>query len=65
MKFKKYDKFWKKEFEKLKKYSDNAGIEFLSTPFDLESAEFLNDLMPVYKISSSDKALFHNRISSI
>ncbi|GAB6163061.1 N-acetylneuraminate synthase family protein [Desulfothermus naphthae] len=52
--FKKYDKFWKKEFEELKKYCDDVGIEFLSTPFDLESAKFLNDLMPAFKISSSD-----------
>jgi N-acetylneuraminate synthase len=52
--FKKYDKFWKKEYEELKKYCDQAGIEFMSTPFDVESARFLNDLMPVFKISSSD-----------
>jgi N-acetylneuraminate synthase len=52
--FKKYDKFWKKEFEELKVYCDQVGIEFLSTPFDVESAHFLNDLMPVFKISSSD-----------
>ena len=52
--FKKYDKFWKNEFEELKKYCDLADIEFMSTPFDLESANFLNDLMDVYKISSSD-----------
>lgn len=52
--FKKYDSFWKKEFEELKKYCDSAGIAFLSTPFDVESAAFLNDLMEVFKISSSD-----------
>lgn len=52
--FKKYDKFWKDEYEKLKRYCDAADIEFLSTPFDTTSAEFLNDLMDVYKISSSD-----------
>ena len=52
--FSKYDKFWKKEFEQLKDHCDKVGIEFLSTPFDFESAEFLNDLMPVFKISSSD-----------
>lgn len=52
--FKKYDKFWKKEFEELKNYCDKVNIEFLSTPFDAESAKFLNDLMPVFKISSSD-----------
>ena len=52
--FKKHDKFWKKEMDELKKYSDKAGVEFMSTPFDIESANFLNDLMDVYKISSSD-----------
>jgi sialic acid synthase SpsE len=52
--FKKYDKFWKNEFEALKRHADSAGIDFLSTPFDVESAAFLNDLMPVFKISASD-----------
>ncbi len=52
--FKKYDKFWKSEFEALKVYCDSVNIEFMSTPFDIESATFLNDLMPVIKISSSD-----------
>ncbi len=52
--FTRYDKFWKKEYEELKLYCDKADIEFMSTPFDIESAIFLNDLMDVYKISSSD-----------
>lgn len=52
--FKKYDKFWKSEYESLARYCQDAGIEFLSTPFDIESAAFLNDLMDVFKISSSD-----------
>jgi sialic acid synthase SpsE len=52
--FQKYDKFWKSEYEQLKSYCDHAEIEFLSTPFDIESAIFLNDLMDVFKISSSD-----------
>jgi sialic acid synthase SpsE len=52
--FKKYDKFWKNEYVKLKEYCDKQKIEFLSTPFDTESADFLNDLMDVFKISSSD-----------
>ena len=52
--FKKYDTFWKNEFVILKQYCDEAGIEFMSTPFDIESASFLNYLMKVFKISSSD-----------
>jgi len=52
--FQKYDKFWKGEYEQLKEYCDQAGIEFMSTPFDVESAKFLNDMMDVFKISSSD-----------
>lgn len=52
--FKKYDSFWKSEYEKLKKYCDQVNIEFLSTPFDAESAHFLNDMMDVFKVSSSD-----------
>ena len=52
--FKKYDNFWKTECEKLKTRCTEVDIEFLSTPFDIESASFLNDLMDVFKISSSD-----------
>ena len=52
--FQKYDKFWKREFEELKLFCDEIEIEFMSTPFDVESAKFLNDLMDVIKISSSD-----------
>ena len=52
--FKKNDSFWKNEFQDLKIYCDQVDIEFMSTPFDIESALFLNDLMNVYKISSSD-----------
>ncbi len=52
--FQKYDKFWKSEYEQLKRYCDDVGIEFMSTPFDVESANFLNDMMGVFKISSSD-----------
>jgi len=52
--FKKHDGFWKDEMQELKEYSDKVDIEFMSTPFDIESADFLDDMMDVYKISSSD-----------
>ena len=52
--FKKYDSFWIDEMMELKEYCDKIDIEFMSTPFDIESADFLDELMDVYKISSSD-----------
>jgi N-acetylneuraminate synthase len=52
--FKKHDGFWYDEMKELKEYCDQVGIEFMSTPFDIESATFLNEMMDVFKISSSD-----------
>lgn len=52
--FKKFDSFGYEEYKKLKEYADEVGIEFLSTAFDFESADYLDELMNVYKISSSD-----------
>jgi sialic acid synthase SpsE len=52
--FKKHDSFWIDEMKELKDYCDKINIEFMSTPFDIESADFLNNMMDVYKISSSD-----------
>jgi len=52
--FKKFDVFGYKEYKKIKEHCDNIGIEFLSTAFDIESADYLYELMDVYKISSSD-----------
>ena len=52
--FSKFDSFGKKEYQELKEYCDSIGIEFLSTAFDFESADYLDELMNVYKISSSD-----------
>ena len=52
--FTRHDSFWKKEFEQLKRWCDDEGIAFMSTPFDVESARFLDPLMDVFKISSSD-----------
>ena len=43
------------EFLALKEYCDNVGITFLSTPFDIESIEFLNSIdMPFWKIPSGE-----------
>lgn len=43
------------EFVDLKKYCDEIGILFLSTPFDLESIDFLEKLdLALYKIPSGE-----------
>jgi N-acetylneuraminate synthase len=43
------------DFEKLKKRCDDSGITFLSTPFDSQSVELLNELnVAAFKISSGD-----------
>jgi N,N'-diacetyllegionaminate synthase len=42
------------QFSQLAAIAKDSGVDFLSTPFDLESAQFLNDLVPAFKISSSD-----------
>ena len=52
--FQKYDKFWRDEFQILKEHCVQVDIDFMSTPFDLESADFLNDMVNVFKVSSSD-----------
>lgn len=52
--FKKFDHFGKEEYAELSKYCMEIGVEFMSTPFDFEAADYLDSLMNVYKISSSD-----------
>ena len=50
--FKKFDMFGYEEYKELSTYCKNIDIEFLSTAFDVESADYLESLMNVYKISS-------------
>ena len=52
--FKKFDAFGYEEYKELKNYCDIKEIEFLSTAFDFDAADYLDELMEVYKISSSD-----------
>lgn len=52
--FSKYDSFDFEDYRMLKEYCDKKNIEFLSTAFDNDSADYLNELMDIYKISSSD-----------
>ncbi len=52
--FKKYDKFGVDEFRQLADFCSELKIKFLSTPLDFESADYLDEFMDIYPISSSD-----------
>ncbi|MFH1504527.1 MAG: N-acetylneuraminate synthase family protein [Candidatus Omnitrophota bacterium] len=46
------------EFEKLSSVAKDENVLFLATPFDIESVNFLNNLVPAFKISSADNNFF-------
>jgi len=52
--FKKYDKFGFEEYKELSEFCDKKNVIFISTPFDFNAADYLDELMPIFKISSSD-----------
>ena len=52
--FLKYDSFGKAEYRELCNYTHSKGMDFTSTPFDYDSADYLEDMVDFYKISSSD-----------
>lgn len=52
--FKKYDSFEQADYEALAEHCKKAGIDFMSTPFDLDAVDFLTPLVPAFKIASAD-----------
>ena len=42
------------DFVELARYCKEVGIKFLSTPFDIESIRFLNDMQDIWKIPSGE-----------
>lgn len=52
--FLKHDSFGEKEYRELCEYTHKKGMDFTSTPFDYASADYLEELVDFYKISSSD-----------
>tara|TARA_A100001011_G_C14256735_1_gene820404 strand:+ start:180 stop:1169 length:990 start_codon:yes stop_codon:yes gene_type:complete len=48
----------KEEFEKLSVYSKKKGLKFISTPFDIPSAQFLSQIVDYIKIASGDNNFF-------
>lgn len=52
--FQRYDSFDASDYIELARYCDRVGIDFLSTPFDDSSIEFLDPIVPFFKIASAD-----------
>lgn len=52
--FLKYDVFEESDYVELARYCRGIGIDFLSTPFDLEAVDFLDPLVPLFKVASAD-----------
>ena len=52
--FMKYDSFNEEDYIRLASFSGSLDIDFLSTPFDDASIDFLDPLMPFYKVASAD-----------
>lgn len=50
----KYDGLSVGEYRQLAEYCCEIGVVFLSTPNDFESADYLDEFMDIFKISSSD-----------
>ena len=61
--FKKFDEFGAEEYRQLADYCNELGIMFMSTPFDFESVDYLDEFMDIYKISSSD--LTNEEVSTV
>ena len=52
--FLKHDGFDEQDYRELCDYTHALGMDFTSTPFDYRSADYLEDMVDFYKISSSD-----------
>ena len=46
--------FSRSQYYELKQLADQVGIDFVATPFDRESADMLEPLVPFYKVASGD-----------
>ena len=52
--FKKHDGFGEAEYAGLAAHCRRVGIEFVSTPFDDRAVDFLDPLVPFFKVASAD-----------
>ena len=52
--YKRFDKFENSDYQKIINYFKNIKIDFIITPFDLETINFFKNKVKYFKISSSD-----------
>ena len=52
--FKKYDSFNEVDYQKLANHCEDVNIDFISTAFDSDAVDYLEPMMPFYKIASAD-----------
>ena len=48
----------KENFKKLSIYARKKGLKFISTPLDIDSANYLSSIVDIFKISSGDNNYF-------
>ena len=52
--FSRYDDFGPEDYQLLARRCDERRILFLTTPFDVDCIDWLDDLLPLYKVASAD-----------
>lgn len=52
--FKKFDLLSRADYEDLADYCGSLGMDFASTPFDLDAVTWLSPLVPFFKVASAD-----------
>lgn len=52
--FARFDRFGRREYEQLAAFCAGLGIEFMATPFDVDSAAALDPLVSRHKVASAD-----------
>ena len=52
--FQRFDAFGPKEYAELAAHCAVEGVDFMSTPFDFEAVEYLEPLVPQFKVASAD-----------